>query len=224
MSTRTLRADDGHEFDCYEQRPAGATAGIVIVQEIFGVNSHIRSVVDVYAAQGFHAVAPALFDRSESGVELEYNTDGVARGRTIARSLDMEAEVLADVAAAVAYARATGPVAVVGFCLGGTVAWMAAASLPIDAAVAYYGGGVHDRIDLQPAVPTMLHFGALDSAIPLAGVHEVTAAHPTVPVHIYDDADHGFNCDQRKTWNADASALAQSRTLAFLADNGLAGA
>lgn len=217
----TLTTVDHHELDAYEVIPEGATASVVIVQEIFGVNAHIRSVVDRYAARGVRAIAPALFDRIERGIELDYDEAGVAQARGLRGGLEWDTAT-ADVAAAVAHVAPTGPVAVVGYCLGGSIAWLAANELPIAAAVGYYGGQVHLFRDRAPAVPTMLHFGADDGGIPLADVREVEAQHPAVPVHVYDGAGHGFNCDLRPSFHPVAAALAQERTIEFLAANGVA--
>jgi carboxymethylenebutenolidase len=215
-----LTAVDDHEFDAYEVHPDGAGASVVIVQEIFGVNAHIRSVVVRYASFGYRAIAPALFDRVESGVELGYDEEGIARGREIASQIAFE-PTLRDVAAAVDAVSSTGPVAVVGYCFGGSVAWLAADELPVQAAVGYYGGQIVGLIDRQPKVPTMLHFGELDHAIPLDGVQRVADAHPDVPVHVYPGAGHGFGCDARGSYHPLSAAIALGRTLEFLLDAGV---
>jgi carboxymethylenebutenolidase len=193
-------------------RPRG---GVVVVQEIFGVNAHIRAVTDRFAADGYLAVAPAIFEHAEKGFEVGYDPESRARGMAIAGKTDRE-QMLKDVAAAIEVAKDGGKVAVVGFCLGGTVAWAAAGRLSgLSAAVGYYGGGIIGLKDLKPKVPTLLHFGDKDQHIPIAGVKEVAAAHPEVEVHIYP-ADHGFNCDHRESYDAPSAALAWTRTLAFL--------
>jgi carboxymethylenebutenolidase len=215
-----LTASDGHELDAYEVHPDGAAASIVIVQEIFGVNAHIRSVVDRYASFGYRAIAPALFDRGERGVELGYDDAGRTRGIELVMPIAFDAAML-DVAAAVEDVADTGPVAVIGYCFGGSVAWIAACDLPIAAAVGYYGGQIHGMIDRQPKVPTMLHFGELDHGIPLDQVDAIAAAHPDVPVHVYTGADHGFNCDARATHDARSAAIALGRTLEFLEAHGV---
>lgn len=215
-----LTAGDGHEFDAYEVHPEGATASIVIVQEIFGVNSHIRSVVDQYASFGYHAIAPALFDRGERGVELGYDEAGRAKGIELVMPIAFDA-AMADVAAAVDFVAPTGPVAVIGYCFGGSVAWLAACDLPIAAAVGYYGGQVAAMKDRQPKVPVMLHFGGLDHGIPHESIASIEAAHPEVTVHVYDDADHGFNCDARDQFHPRSAAIALGRTLEFLDSNGV---
>jgi carboxymethylenebutenolidase len=219
-STIALTSSDGFELSAYRAEPEGpARGGIVVVQEIFGVNSHIRSVVDRYAAAGYLAVAPAIFDRDRPGIELGYTDDDIAVGRDIARGKLDFATVLADVAAAAPVAREGGKVGVVGFCFGGLVAAAAAidAADAFDAAVSYYGGGVVGLTDRTPRIPMMMHFGEHDHAIPLDDVHKVAAAWPDVTVHIYD-AQHGFNCDQRASFAAVPAAIAQARTFRFFAD------
>ena len=166
----TLTAADGHAFDNYEVHADGATASIVIVQEIFGVNPHIRSVVDRYAAMGYRVIAPALFDRTQRGVELDYTADGVAEGKKLRAELDWDDSML-DVAAAVDAVATTGPVGVIGYCYGGSIAWLAASTLPIAGAVGYYGGQIHDFRGKAPAVPVMLHFGAMDKSIQIGRAH-----------------------------------------------------
>lgn len=215
-----LIASDGHELDAYEVHPDGATASIVVVQEIFGVNAHIRSVVDRFASFGYRAIAPALFDRGERGVELGYDDAGRTRGIELVMPIAFDAAML-DVAAAVEHVTETGPVAVVGYCFGGSVAWIAACDLPIAAAVGYYGGQVWGMRDRTPKAPTMLHFGELDHGIPLDQVEAIRDAHPDVPVHVYDGADHGFNCDARPQYDARSAAIALGRTLDFLLANGI---
>lgn len=216
----TLTAPDDHRFDVYENRAEGAVAAVVVVQEIFGVNDHIRSVVDRYAEAGYHALAPAVFDRVESKVSLGYDAEAMAAGGALAAKLDWD-EVMVDIATTVEYASATGPVAVVGYCFGGSVAWAAAGTLPVAAAVGYYGGRIIQMIDQAPRAPVMLHFGALDAHIPLEGVNRVAERHPEVEVHIYDDAGHGFNCDARSAYHEASATLARRRTLEFLAANGV---
>ena len=213
-----LTASDGHELDAYEVHPDGATASIVIVQEIFGVNAHIRSVVDRYASFGYRAIAPAVFDRQERRVELGYDEEGKAKGIELVGPIAFGPAML-DVAAAVDHVAETGPVAVIGYCFGGSVAWLAANELPIAAAVGYYGGQIPAMVDRSPNVPTMLHFGELDAGIPFDRVQSVTDAHPDVAVHVYDGADHGFNCDARDQYDARSAAIALGRTLEFLAAN-----
>jgi carboxymethylenebutenolidase len=213
-----LRASDGFEFDAYVARPAGQPiAGLVVVQEAFGVNSHIRFVTDGWANDGFLAVAPALFDRVQRGVELGYGQEDLQKGVSLIRQGNSEDRVR-DVAAALAYARkATGKKAgVIGYCLGGSMAWLAATRLDPDVAVGFYGGQIIAYAGETPRVPLMLHFGLLDSHIPKAEIDsKVAAAHPEIPIFWYD-AGHGFNCNNRASYNADAAKLARERSLDFL--------
>ena len=216
-----LQAEDGHELDAYVARPEGTPiAGIVVVQEAFGVNSHIRSVADGYAKDGFLAVAPALFDRIERGVEFGYSDEDLGRGIAIARQGKPE-DWVKDVAAALAFARhETGKKAgVIGYCLGGTVAWLAATRLKPDAVVGYYGGNILAFAAENPKAPVMLHFGKEDQHIPKEKIDSVfMAAHPKVPVYWYD-AGHGFNCNDRASYNPEAAKQARERSLAFLKKN-----
>jgi carboxymethylenebutenolidase len=209
-------AADGHSFSIYRADPAGPPrGGLVIVQEIFGVNSHIRAVCDDYAAEGYVAVAPALFDRVERGVELGYQADDVAAGRAIREKVSLE-QAQADVEAAAKEVAGVGKIGAIGYCWGGTVAWVAATrSHSFAAAVSYYGGGVPDLAQERPNCPVLLHFGEQDHAIPLEGVAKLRAAHPDLPVHLYP-AGHGFNCDQRASYHAESARLARERTLAFV--------
>jgi len=211
-----LTAEDGHRLSAYRAAPAGAPrGGLVVAQEIFGVNSHIQSVCDGYAADGYVAIAPALFDRYERGVDIGYTPPDIARGREL-KALSKAEAALLDVAAARAAAASAGKVGVIGYCWGGYIAWLSAARLPgFACAIAYYGGGMTDAIAEKPKCPVMAHFGERDTMIPVAGVNALAAAHPTAKVFLYP-ADHGFNCDQRGSYNAQAARVARERTLAFL--------
>jgi len=211
-----LVAADGHRFDAYIADPAGRARGaIVVVQEIFGVNSHVRSVADGYAADGYLAIAPALFDRVKKNVELGYTPEDIAKGRELKAAAPAEPALL-DIAAAAQAVASAGKVGIVGYCWGGFLAWMAAAKLPgFACAVPYYGGGMLDNADLVPRCPVMCHFGERDSMIPVEGVKRFAAKHGGQQVYIYA-ADHGFNCDQRGSFDAPAAKLARERTLAFL--------
>jgi len=213
---RTIEAADGTKIDAWQAKPSGTPkAGIVVIQEIFGVNNHIRNVTDRFAADGYLALAPAMFDRRKKGVDLGYTPEGIAHGREIAMSLQAD-EILADVAGAIKELRAQGckKVGIVGFCFGGTVAWRAAASSDVDAAVGYYGGGIYAARDLKPKVPTALHFGDKDAHIPMDQVKAVADKHPQAEVHVYA-ADHGFHCDERGSYDAAAAKQAYARTLQF---------
>jgi carboxymethylenebutenolidase len=212
-----LTAADGFRLAAYRADPAGAARGaLVVAQEIFGVNSHIRGVCDGFAADGYVAIAPALFDRIERGVEIGYTADDIARGRDLKARATVDA-ALQDLAAARDAVAGTGKVGVIGYCWGGYLAWLAASRLPgFACAIPYYGGGMPDAIAEQPRCPVLAHFGEHDTAIPVAGVRALAAAHPEADVHLYP-AGHGFNCDQRASYDAAASKLARERTLAFLA-------
>jgi carboxymethylenebutenolidase len=214
-----LTAKDGATIGAYRSAPADEPkGGMVVLQEIFGVNHHIRAVADRYAAAGYLAIAPALFDRVEPGVELGYGEADRPRAMDIRGKTKLE-ETLADIEAAVALAAAGGSVGVVGYCWGGTLAWAAATRLSgISAAVGYYGGGIAGMLNEQPRAPVMLHFGERDKHIPLSDVEKIKAAHPEIPVFVYP-ADHGFNCDERESYDAPNAREAQARTFAFFAEN-----
>jgi carboxymethylenebutenolidase len=216
--TVKIKAGDGHEFDAYVAKPSGETlAGLVVIQEIFGVNQHIRSVTDGYAKDGFLAVAPALFDRVERGVELFYEGEDAKKGMALLQKTDIT-KSLADVDAALAFARKeTGKkIGVIGYCFGGLLAWLGATRLHPDAAVGYYAGRIGNFATETPKVPVQLHFGKLDTHIPAEQVDAVHTAHPEVEIHWYEGAGHGFNCDMRTSYNPQAAALARGRALAFL--------
>jgi carboxymethylenebutenolidase len=212
-----LEAEDGHKFDAYVVRPAGEPiAGLVVLQEAFGVNGHIRSVADGYAKDGFLAIAPALFDRIQPGVDLGYEAEELQRGIALARQCN-PVDVVKHIAAALQYVREqTGKKAgVIGYCFGGTMAWLAATRLNPNAAVGYYGGNIATFANETPSAPVMLHFGKLDQHIPKEGVDKVQTAHPEVKIFWYE-AGHGFNCNNRASYNADATKLARERSLEFL--------
>ncbi len=212
-----LTASDGHQFDAYVSEPSTPSNSVVIViQEIFGVNRHIRSVADDYASQGFVAIAPGLFDRVQPGIQLNYNAADASRGMQIATQIGLEKPLL-DVAATINDAAKgnTRKVGVVGFCWGGTLAWLAATRHHPSAAVGYYGGQITKFVSEKPNCPVMLHFGAKDKHIPAAEIQKIQQAHPEIPIHIYEDAGHGFNCDQRPDYNARAATEARTRTMAF---------
>jgi carboxymethylenebutenolidase len=211
-----LTAADGFKLAAYRADPAGKVRGaLVVAQEIFGVNSHIKSVCDGFAADGYVAIAPALFDRYERGVDIGYTPADIAKGRELKGKTTIDA-ALRDVAAARDAVSSSGKVGVVGYCWGGYVAWMTASRLPgFACAIPYYGGGMLEASGEEPKCPLIAHFGERDANIPVAGVRELAAAHPEAQVYIYA-ADHGFNCDQRGSYDAAAAKLARERTLAFL--------
>ena len=217
-----LKAADGATVSAYVAQPAGKARGaVVVVQEIFGVNSHIRSVADGYAAAGYLAVAPATFQRVKPGVELGYAPDDMSAGMALKATVEAlpAPGVLQDIQAAIAYAAQAGKVGIVGYCWGGLLTWRSACLLGgLSAAVPYYGGGVTTEAEIarQPKCPVLAHFGEKDHWIPLDGVNAFAKAHPEIEVHIYP-ANHGFNCDQRGSFDAAAATLARERTLAFFA-------
>lgn len=209
-----LTAADGHRFRGYRARPHGEEKGrLLVAPEIFGINPHIRSVVDGYAAAGYLTLAPTLFDRAERDVELGYDAAGIEKGRGIMGAIAFE-DTLRDVAAALEHLGA-GQAAIVGYCWGGTIAWAAASRFPLRAAISYYGGGVGNRLDEVPKVPTLLHFGETDHAIPLSVAEGVRQRHPAAIVHLYP-AGHGFNCDARGSYHQPSAELALRRSLGLL--------
>jgi carboxymethylenebutenolidase len=217
-----LKAADGQSIPAYVAQPAGKPkGGIVVIQEIFGVNSHIQSVADGYAAQGYLAIAPAIFHRVKPDVDLGYTPDDMGAGMALKTATEAlpSPGVMQDIQAAINYAAQAGKVGIVGYCYGGLLAWRAACNLTgLSAAAPYYGGGVTtpDEVVHQPKVPVLAHFGDKDKHISVESVEAFRKAHPNVEVHLYQ-ADHGFNCDQRGSYNAEASKLARERTLAFFA-------
>ena len=217
-STITLTAADGFQSSAYVSEPAGTPKGaIVVLQEIFGVNAHIRSVADRYAAAGYLAIAPAMFDRAEKNVDIGYGPEDMKRGSALKAAVEAlpAPGALQDVQAAVDWAARAGKVGVVGYCWGGLLVWRSAEQVRgLSAAVSYYGGGMTAGSEpaRTPKVPVMSHFGELDKHITLESVKAFEQKHPEVEVHLYQ-ADHGFNCDLRGSYNAGAAATALERSL-----------
>jgi len=208
-----LTAADGHTLDAYRATPDGTPrAGLVVLQEIFGLTGHIRRVADDYAQRGYLAIAPALFDRVKPGTVLDY-TD-IDEGRSIMQQLALD-DTVHDIAAAADEVRAAGSVAVVGYCWGGAMADLAACRVDIDAAAAYYGRMIVEWLDLVPGCPVIYHFGEADPLIPAEMIDRIHAARPDGVFHVYRDAGHGFNCDGREDFNAQAAKVALDRTLEF---------
>lgn len=211
-----LTAADGHGLSAYAVGPAGPPrGGLVVIQEVFGVNHHIRAVADGFAERGYAVIAPSLFDRAERGVELGYGEADLARGRDLRTAIGWEGPVH-DVAAALEKATEAGPAGVIGYCWGGSVAFLAACRLNPAAAVCYYGGQINQFKGETPACPVQMHFGAHDPIIPPADAAAIRLAQPEAQIHVYEDAGHGFNCTERPDFHADCAALARQRTLAFL--------
>lgn len=214
----TLTASDGFKLGAYRADPTSSPKGtIVVIQEIFGVNSHIRNVCDRLANEGYVAIAPAIFDRIEPNFQSGYSPDEVAVARKFVANPDWTA-MLRDTQAAIDEAKGSGPVGIIGFCLGGSVAYAAATKLTgLKAAVGYYGGVIVRFADDKPTVPTQLHFGEKDSGIPLTDVDTIKAKRPDVEIFIYPGAQHGFGCDERASFDKASSDLAWQRSLAFFA-------
>jgi carboxymethylenebutenolidase len=213
-----LQAEDGHKLGGYRADPSGQPrGGLVIIQEIFGVNSHIRSVCDGYAADGYVALAPALFDRVEPNIQLGYEQADIVRGREIRGKIGWDTMMI-DVRAAVQTLQKDRlKIGVIGYCMGGSVAWLAATRLDgLSAAVGYYGGAIADFANERPRCPVLLHFGETDTSIPKEHWEKIKAAHPQIPMHIYPAAGHGFSCDQRASYHEPSARLARQRTLDFL--------
>ena len=216
----TLTASDGHSFGAYRCEPDGTPlGGIVVVQEIFGVNTHIRDVAERYAAAGWLAVAPSLYDRWQPAFTGGYTQEDMALGRNYKEAANAEIEsVMLDLETTHSNAAEAGNVGIAGFCWGGYASWLAACRLNFQAASAYYGGGIINNNDEEPKCPTILHFGALDASIPMTEVDAIRNAHPNVGVHVFD-ADHGFHCDQRPQYNPRAANIAAMLTERLFLDN-----
>lgn len=213
--TISLTANDGHVLSAYQAAPDDIPTGaVIILQEIFGVTPHIRRIVDQYAGLGFLAIAPSLFDRIRSGIVLDYVD--IEQARAIMTNLDRDRAVV-DIAAAAEAGRSAGKVAAIGYCWGGAMADLAACRLDIDAAVSYYGRATVEWLDEQPRCAALYHYGADDPLIPPELVERISAGRPGHQSYVYENAGHGFNCDERDDYREDAAALALERTLAFLA-------
>ena len=211
-----LDAADGHRLDAYRASPAASlAAGLVVLHEIFGVNAHIQQLCDDFAALGFNAVAPALFDRARRGVALGYERADIETGRALRAAIAWE-DVLLDVQAAIDSVRSPSGVAVIGYCWGGTLAFLAAARLDgVACAVGYYGAQTVPFAHERPRVPVLLHFGTEDPRIPEGDRALIQRHNPQIEMHLFP-ADHGFNCDHRKEFHAPSAEAALALTLAFL--------
>jgi len=215
-----LTASDNIQLGAYRADPSGAPKGaIVVIQEIFGVNHHIRSVCDRLAAEGYVAIAPAIFDRIEPNFTSGYSPDEVAVARKFVANPDWTA-MLRDTQAAIDAVKNVGPVGIIGFCLGGSIAYAAATKLSgLSAAIGYYGGAIVRFADDKPKVPTQLHFGEKDAGIPLSDVETIKAKRPEIEVFTYPDAQHGFHCDERASYDKKSADTAWPRSMAFFAKN-----
>ena len=218
MLLKTI-ASDGHEFDTYIAQPNGtALGGLVIIQEIFGLNNHIKSIADRYACEGYLVTAPALFDRIDKGIELNYESKDIKKGRDLKNATGDELP-LKDIDAARSIASAAGKVGIIGFCWGGTLAWLAACKVPgFACASSYYGGGIVGLMSFTAKCPVIFHFGREDQAIPPEEVEIIRVSQPDNHVYLYP-AGHGFNCDQRRDFEPTSRKVAEERTLEFLKKN-----
>ncbi|PPQ26208.1 dienelactone hydrolase family protein [Rhodopila globiformis] len=214
--TIQLKSADGFSFSAYVAGPANATKGVVVVQEIFGVNHHIRDMADRFAAQGYAVVAPALYDRVEKGVELGYTQADIDKGREYRMKLS-DADLIKDVEATAGHLSGK-KLGIVGYCFGGTVAWWGATRTNrFAAASCWYGGGIPGTRDERPNCPVQMHFGEKDASIPMHDVDAVRAAQPKVEVYVYPGAQHGFGCNERASFSKPDYEQAQQRTLTFFA-------
>lgn len=211
-----LTAADGHKFSAYRADPAGKPRGaLIVIMEIFGVNSHIKAVTDSYAADGFLAIAPASFDRVQRGLDVGYTPADIEIARPLMQKMKLE-DAVKDVTATLNEVKSAGKTGIVGYCWGGTCSWKSASSVPgLSCAIAYYGGGIPGLIGEKPQCPVMFHWGETDGSIPLDKAKEVAAAHAN-QIHYFYPAGHGFNCDQRGSYHADSAKLARTRSLEFL--------
>lgn len=217
----TLKASDGFTLDAYRADPSGkAKGGIVLIQEIFGVNQHIRALVDEWAGRGYAVIAPAMYDRAEKNFEVGYDEEARQKGMAGRAKLDGAKSVF-DYQAAHAALAGVGKVAIMGYCYGGTVAWQGAQTGPFDAAICYYGGGIADMLNADAKCPVLMHFGEKDQGIPMEKVAKIKAAKPYAVVDVYANAGHGFICDERPSFQKEAADLSNKRTLAFLEMNGM---
>jgi len=216
----TLTASDAFKLGAYRADPTGTPkGGMVVIQEIFGVNQHIRAVCDAVAKEGYVAVAPALFDRTAPNFECGYTPDEIAEARKYIANPDWDA-MLRDTDAAIQEIKGVGPVGIMGFCLGGTMSFLAATRLAgLKAAVCYYGGGIVRFADETPKCPTQMHFGEHDHSIPMSDVEIIKQKRPDCEIYVYNDAGHGFHCDERASFHEESASVAWQRTMAFLEKN-----
>ncbi len=212
-----LTASDGHKLAAYKARPAGPVkGGLVIIQEVFGLNDNLKRVAERYAGQGYLSIVPAMFDRIDPGIQIPYSD--IPRALKCMGKLDNE-KVLLDVEAARREVAGAGKTAIVGYCWGGAVSFRASCNLDFDVALSYYGGGINNLVStMKPKIPIMFHFGEKDTHIPMSAVEEVKQGYPDGVYHVYD-AEHGFVCDDRDSFSADATKISEERNLEFLAQH-----
>ncbi|WP_243038776.1 dienelactone hydrolase family protein [Dyella sedimenti] len=212
-----ITASDGHQLSAYVAKPTGPTVGaMVMLQEFFGVNPHIRAMAEQYAGDGYYTIAPAIFDRVERGVELGYDEAGMQKGRELRAKLNLDQTML-DVQAAIDAVAPFGKVATLGYCWGGSLAYLAAARLKhVTCAVGYYGAQIAGHADETLHAPVLLHFAEHDIYIPLDDVEKIRHAHPEIEMYLYPGTEHGFSCNDRRFYEPKSAALARERSLAFL--------
>jgi len=217
MSTIKITAKDGHEFSAYCAKPSGTPrGGLIVIQEFFGVNGHIRRVADQYAADGYLVFSPAIFDRVERDVELGYDEAGMNKGRELRAKLDLD-KCIVDIQATIDAATEAGKVAALGYCWGGSLAYIAAARLDgLACAIGYYGAQIAAHANETPRVPVLLHYAEKDEYIPQPDIEKLAAAQPAVTIYQYPGTEHGFNCDDRRFYEPKSAAVARERTLAFI--------
>jgi carboxymethylenebutenolidase len=219
VTTIDIAAKDGHKFSAYCAKPTGdPRGGLVIIQEFFGVNGHISRVCDQYAADGYLVLSPAIFDRVERNVELGYDESGMNKGRLLRAKLDLD-QIMLDVQGAIDAAGGAGKVAALGYCWGGSLAYIAAARLSgLACAVGYYGAQIAAHSSETPHVPVQLHYAETDEYIPQSDIEKVRQAQPAVTIYQYLGTEHGFNCDDRRFYEPKSAAIARARTLSFIQD------
>lgn len=217
--TIEIKARDGHSLSAYQANPNGSPkGGLVVIQEIFGVNKHIRELCDSFAEDGYVAIAPALFDRIEKDVDLGYEEDDRQKGIELRGQIDWEDNLL-DAIAAKETISEVRKIGAIGYCFGGTVAWLCACSGEFDAASGYYGGFIHTFLDLEAKCPVELHFGAQDQSIPQENVEKIKISKPTADIYVYQNAGHGFVCDHRASYDELATIKSRERTLSFFGNS-----
>lgn len=212
-----LESTDGFVLDAYLARPSGTpVGGLVILPEIFGVNSHIRDVTERYARLGYLTIAPAVFDRVERNLDLGYDAEDVRKGQSLMKHVDWD-KAVEDIEAAGRYVSEAGKTGIVGYCWGGSAAWaVASRTAQFSCAVSYYGNAIATLLDRQPQIPVMLHWGEQDHLISKEKILEINAAAPADTQSFLYHTGHGFNCDQRSLYHAEFARQAGDRTLAFL--------
>lgn len=214
---QSVTAADGHRFDAWRANPSGdCRGGIVFLQAIYGLTDHLGDVCDGFARDGFAAIAPAVYDRTERNKVFAYEGAGQQAAMAFRENLKEETVLLDVAAAADALRDVAGKVAISGFCTGGTWAWISANALDFDAAVIFYGSDVYENIERRPRCPTIMHYGDADHVVPVDKVEEIRAAHPECEFHVYPGAGHAFYNPEQAHYDEAAARLAHDRSVAFL--------